>query len=97
MTEETKEGILNDNGKIEWDKNRIAKRLGKTTFENPMCLKCKMLPQCMGPCSQKNMEHNWDKLENVCSLHSLDLSLEQYILLKCEIECINKKHKRLPI
>lgn len=97
LTEETNEGILNNNGEIEWNENRIAKRLGRTTFENPMCLKCKMLPQCMGPCSQKNMEHNWENLESVCSLHSLDLSLEQYILLRCEIECMNKKQKRLPI
>lgn len=91
LTEETREGVLNEEGEIEWDRNRIAKRLGKTTFENPMCLNCKMLPRCMGPCSQKNMENNWENLEKVCSLLSIDMSLEQYILLHCETEWMNKK------
>lgn len=94
LTEVTKEGILKENGEIEWDLNRVAKRLGRTTFENPTCLACKMLPQCMGPCSQKCMEHNWQNLENSCSLRAIDMSLEQYILLRCELEWIRKNREQ---
>lgn len=94
LTETTREGVLTKEGEIEWDKDLLSKRLGRTTFENPMCLQCKMLPACMGPCSQKNKEHNWDDLENVCSLQLLDMSLEQYILLKCESEWLLQNQKK---
>lgn len=90
LTEGIREGMLNDDGEIEWNIDALAKRLGHTTFENEMCLACKMLPVCMGPCSQKNMELGWQDLDKVCSLKALDMSLEQYILLKCESEWILK-------
>lgn len=59
-----------------------------------MCLACKMLPQCMGPCSQKCMERNWTNMESTCSLHAIDMSLEQYILLRCELKWIRKNKKQ---
>lgn len=88
LIEETNEGRLTNDGEIEWNNDIVSKRLGRTTFENPMCLACKMLPQCMGPCSQKNMECDWMNLSKVCSLPLLDMSLEQYILLKCEMDVL---------
>lgn len=94
LTDATREGVLTQEGIIEWDKDLLSKRLGRTTFENPMCLQCKMLPACMGPCSQKNKEHNWENLESVCSLQLLDMSLEQYILLKCESEWLIQNQRK---
>lgn len=84
LTKETSEGRLNEDGDVVWDEERIQKRMQRATFDNPYCLKCKMLPLCMGPCSQKCMELGWDNLEKVCLISLLDFSLEQYILLKCE-------------
>lgn len=78
------EGKLLDNGTIEWNRTALARRLGKSTFENPMCLKCKMLPVCMGPCSQKCMELNWQNLHQVCSLKSIGMSLDNYLTQRAE-------------
>jgi uncharacterized protein len=50
------DGKLLSNGEIEWDIPLISKRLGNATFENEFCISCKLLPACMGPCSQKMME-----------------------------------------
>ncbi len=78
------EGILSPNGNVEWNSGALSKRLGKTTFENPMCLKCKILPLCMGPCSQKCIEKEWKDLHEVCSLKSLGLSLDEYLISYAE-------------
>ena len=68
------------NGSITWNVPKLAKRIGLATFENPDCLACKMLPLCMGPCSQKLEEHGgFDP--SICSMHSIDTSLEEYIAL----------------
>lgn len=53
FTEENKEGILTDEGKIVWDKKRLTQRLSKATFENKKCMDCPFLPVCFGRCSQK--------------------------------------------
>jgi radical SAM protein with 4Fe4S-binding SPASM domain len=95
LTEETAEGILTSEGRIEWKPNVLERRLGKTTFENSMCLSCKMLPVCMGPCSQKCMERNWDDLSPVCSLHALDMTLDEYLYLWTEREFIRRKEEIL--
>ena len=79
LTPNTKEGILNESGDIIWDKAKQSARLGLATFENPNCLNCKMLPRCMGPCSQKLIEHGgFDK--TICTLNSMDISLNEYLL-----------------
>lgn len=93
MTAENADGRLTEDGAIEWKPNVLAKRLGRTTFENPMCLACKILPCCMGPCSQKCMENDWKNLENVCFLKTSDMSLEEYLLLRCEMEYLQGKAK----
>ena len=57
LTAQTQYGNLLEDGTLEMDESLVAKRIGKSTFEQPECLKCKMLPMCMGPCSQKLLEH----------------------------------------
>jgi uncharacterized protein len=44
-----------------------------------------MLPQCMGPCSQKQLEKGWGNIEEVCSLNAIDISLEDYLTLDFEV------------
>lgn len=77
-------GYLEADGNIVWNLNRIAKRSGLATFENEMCLKCKMLPQCMGPCSQKLMENSAD-LNSICAMRLMDISITEYIKLNFEL------------
>lgn len=93
LVEENKDGTLNADGWIEWQPGALANRLGRTTFENPMCLACNMLPACMGPCSQKNMESNWRNLGNFCSKNVLDISLEEYLMLQFEMEFLQQKQR----
>ncbi|MDR2408090.1 MAG: radical SAM protein [Bacteroidales bacterium] len=53
----TKEdGLLLPDGEIQWNMPMLAKRMGCATFENEHCLACKLVPVCLGPCSQKMME-----------------------------------------
>lgn len=85
LTPETKEGELLEDGTIALDPNIKAKRMGLATFENPRCLNCIMLPQCLGPCSQKLMEDG-EINDEICSLASLDISLEEYLTIDFEMK-----------
>ena len=78
-TEQNSDGELNAEGDVVWKPGRLEKRLGKATFENPMCLACKMLPVCMGPCSQKVLESDPERLKEVCTLGTLEMKMEEYI------------------
>ncbi|WP_129746355.1 radical SAM/SPASM domain-containing protein [Flavobacterium anhuiense] len=51
----SKEGVLNQDGKIEW--NEKYERRMNSKFKNPPCLSCKILPICNGGCSQQAIEH----------------------------------------
>jgi uncharacterized protein len=56
FTTQPEDGILKSDGNIEWNIPNYAARFGNATFENSNCLKCSILPVCMGPCSQKMVE-----------------------------------------
>lgn len=78
---EKREGILLENGDIQW-KQDIGKRFEKATFENRKCLSCKMLPVCMGPCSQKISElKDKEDISSVCMFNALEMELGEYIEL----------------
>lgn len=83
LVPEQKEGEISQDGDIIWDKTKQSRRLGLATFENPHCLKCKMLPRCMGPCSQKLIEHNGFS-NQICTLTTLDIPLNEYLLMEFE-------------
>lgn len=73
-------GKLLEDGRIIWNPDKIAKRLGKATFENEMCLACKYLPLCMGPCSQKIIETPKDKFKDICCLNGSEIKPETAII-----------------
>ena len=79
FTDEHSDGELDEKGYIQWKAGRLEQRLGNATFENHLCLNCKMLPICMGPCSQKQIDVGQDNLHNVCSLNTLEMKMEEYI------------------
>lgn len=92
LTEESACGKIASTGQIEWDNNKIAKRTGLATFENPFCTKCKMLPLCMGPCSQKLMEMGgFDN--QICSMKSIDTNLNDYILQDFRAKCLIQQYQ----
>ncbi|WP_458457378.1 SPASM domain-containing protein [Pseudobutyrivibrio sp.] len=80
---ELKEGELSQDGDIIWNESKQSSRLGLATFENPHCLGCKMLPRCMGPCSQKLAEHNGFS-HKICTKASMDIPLDEYLLIEFE-------------
>ena len=92
LSQYTKYGILKEDGSLDIDKNLLAKRLSVSTFENKECLNCKMLPVCMGPCSQKMLEHNWKWSKDICSLNSLDTSLKDYLITDFWVKSMIEKY-----
>lgn len=72
-------GELLDSGEIKWNEERMAERYAKATFENEMCLKCRYLPLCMGPCSQKIAETPKENLPQICYLTFAEVRPESVI------------------
>lgn len=86
------EGKLNIDGNITWDEIKQSKRIALSTFENDMCIECKMLPQCMGPCSQKHIDskvYNRD-LKEYCSMKLLESGLDDYIRTMANLKIQNR-------
>lgn len=88
LTKDNYEGQLTDDGEIIWKREILRQRLGKSTFENEMCLKCKMLPMCMGPCSQKCIEYDWKFSKSICSIDFSDIPLEEFLSLDFKLRSI---------
>jgi uncharacterized protein len=83
-------GVLMDDGQIKWNQDVLSRQYGKATFENEMCVACKHLPICNGPCSQKIIETPHEKLESACALKSSEITPESFI-----IDLYEKKIKQL--
>ncbi len=94
LTPQTAEGKLLPNGEIEWIDRLLTQRLAKPTYENERCINCNMLPRCMGPCSQKQLETGWKNVTNVCSLSVIDFSLEDYLAFDFEIKYHHAKNRK---
>jgi uncharacterized protein len=73
---EKEDGILHDDGMIEWKSQTLVQLYSKATFENERCMKCKYLPLCLGPCSQTAKS----KCKLPCSLDLAEVSINQYII-----------------
>lgn len=94
LTSKTKYGNLLDDGTLEMDESLVAKRIGKSTFEQQECLKCKMLPMCMGPCSQKLLEHDGKWTKGICTLNSIDTSLSDYLSIDFLVKSLTNKYEQ---
>lgn len=87
-------GVLEATGEIIWNEERRVKRYAKATFENEMCLECKYLPLCLGPCSQKISESSKDNLKDLCYLYFSEIKPETVIQEYYDKKInILKKHK----
>ena len=85
FSEDLQEGFLKEDGNIEWDKNKLDKRLSIITFDNDKCKKCKFLPLCYGPCCQKQLEMKEDKektIDSLCQLNHMEMSIEEYLAFR---------------
>ena len=84
LNEKTQEGFLSQTGEIHWEASKYDKRMGLVTYSNPNCLNCKMLPLCMGPCTQKVLEVGGFSPQ-ICSKHSIDVDIEEYLTSEFEM------------
>ena len=90
-----RDGDLENNGTISWMDDKITYRVGLSTFENEMCLNCKFLPICMGPCSQKSIEKKWENLDQICELNKLELSMEDFLIYRYNnLQNVKKIHHK---
>ena len=77
-------GRLQDNGTIKWINDRpIFDMFSRPLFENKMCLSCKYLPLCMGPCPRDIDSESVNINKSYCKSRSNDLKFTDSILLWC--------------
>ena len=87
--ERMQEGTLMEDGTIDWMTERVNKRLDIRTFDNPTCRTCKLLPQCWGPCTQKQLEYP-EKIAEMCQLRMMEMDLNDYICYRFNNEYIGR-------
>lgn len=92
LSKNTQYGVLKEDGTLDIDEDLMAQRQAVATFENKECLNCKMLPVCMGPCSQKLLEHDWIWSKDICSLRSIDTSLQDYLITDFWVKSMVEKY-----
>jgi uncharacterized protein len=81
-------GELADDGRIVWKQDKIIEKIAKAPFENEMCLPCKYLSLCMGPCSQSIVDASSNNLQDICYLNRSEVKPETVI-----IDYFKKKEK----
>mgnify|MGYP000225095519 CR=1 FL=1 len=76
-------------GKVSWNETQIAYWFKEMLPSN--CLKCQLLPACMGPCNKQIMLHPG---ENICTFDAINMTRKEYLmyLFKCQLlqEELNK-------
>jgi uncharacterized protein len=77
------QGRLTCDGDIEWTENYLENKINIPFFENKMCLSCKHLPICMGPCPQDNGNVKIDLNKLKCSQSIVDTTFEDDVLHYC--------------
>jgi uncharacterized protein len=72
------DGKLNSEGIIEWKEQKLLSRFNNSTFENKYCIRCKFLPVCFGPCSQKMLElKDLNRFKTICYRGGVKIGLER--------------------
>ncbi len=75
---ETPPGMLQKDGSIIW-REGFLEEFHSPRFENGICIKCKELPICMGPCGNQIGQ------EFVCNKMGEDQSIEERIINFVEV------------
>lgn len=80
-TPETALGYLDENGQIIWDKDKTAEIGKQAFFENSVCLNCKYLAVCGGPCFYVWWKRIRNKKNLKCPMQKekLDMDLPLFI------------------
>ena len=93
FTPKHQEGILQTNGTIKWNENKLAERLNILTYDNDMCRTCNFLPLCWGPCCQKQMESPDKNFTRYCQKRGMEISIADYVRYRFNNEYIKTNRK----
>ncbi|MDE7378503.1 MAG: SPASM domain-containing protein [Paraprevotella sp.] len=88
FTSKSREGVLNNNGHIEWNE-KFIKRMD-IKYSNQACRNCFILPICNGSCTQNKIE---SKRKNVCFINMSEKDKLEYLKARVE-ELVQKNIKR---
>lgn len=73
-------GELVHNGEINWKQGYREKMVVRANFDNELCLGCKQLPLCMGPCFQTYLDYKNNSSKNFCSRRAQEIAAETIII-----------------
>lgn len=91
FTKELAEGYLANDGSLILKEAQIENRQNIKTYDNPVCRFCKLLPQCWGPCSQKQLEMP-ESIKDLCPLNFMEMNINAYICYRFNNACICKQN-----
>lgn len=91
------QGEFGESGEIIWKDFINAEMYGQVPFDNPRCLKCKLLPICLGPCSRKSLEHKQDPSSTLleCNMKNAEVTYEELIIQQYESDISEAKRLAL--
>ena len=94
FTDTFSEGLLQENGSIRWDQEKLDRRMQVCTYDNEWCRACKFLPLCWGPCNQKLLESGVTEksISQYCQLNLMEMPLDDYICYRFNNEVQRRKN-----
>ena len=87
FTKEKAEGILMEDGTIQWNEKKINQRMN--IHIQQICLNCKLLPSCSKICTQNLMERG----DHIGCILEKGFSVEDYIIHNLNNEILNTNHE----
>lgn len=72
-------GYINENGEIIWKEEKFKKIDKTANFDNPVCLDCKFLPLCGGPCFTKRIQMELSG-KYFCPMTKMDTDIDRFII-----------------
>lgn len=76
---ENRLGYLNEDGVIVWEKAELMKKVNEiSTFDNPICLKCKKLAICGGLCYKRKVNFIHTE-KHSCVKSNLDTGVDDFV------------------
>jgi uncharacterized protein len=77
-------GTIEKDGRITKNIGVLSRMYSFSTFENEICLKCKHLPLCFGPCIQKCYEVKTNQAKFECMYDYAEIDISSYIIEKAK-------------
>lgn len=76
---ENRLGYLNEEGMIVWEKDELMKKINEiSTFDNPVCVKCKNLAICGGLCYKRKLNFIQTN-KHSCAKSDLDTNVNDFV------------------